>query len=168
MVAWGNSKAVGMAFGNSKAVGGAWGNQKFAFQTVFEWSGACVKLGSTVQMPRNLTALPRAWIVGGGTAYLGSTTTWSFPRLQGNTGAVRMQIASVAGDAGGSAGPELTPAVESGLRMEFIHATAGTLPLTGITDSTEPYVWFPSNRSAMTAWINAVRNGDNVRVRFIL
>ena len=36
MVAWGNSKAVGMAFGNSKAVGGAWGNSKFAFfQTAF-------------------------------------------------------------------------------------------------------------------------------------
>ena len=168
MVAWGNSKAVGMAFGNSKAVGGAWGNQKFAFQTVFEWSGACRKTG-LIDSPRNSAAqLPTAWIVGGGAAYLATSGTFSFPRVFPD-GRIQLFLNSRPNIGEQAPGPQLTDAAERSLRMEFIHATAGTVVVVGTgSDTTEPYLWTPSNSAQVIAWFNGVRSGDNVRVRFIL
>ena len=175
MVAWGNSKAVGMAFGNSKAVGGAWGNQKFAFRTVFEWSGAARRSGNFFYAPLNsATRLPAEWIVGGAAAYLvgglvsGGRPTASWPRMLGNIGRVELFLSTRPNAFTNVAGPEFTTEIKSSLRMEFIHATAGTLVLNGIGDSTEPYAWTPTNSAQVITWVNAVRNNDNVRMRFIV
>ena len=177
MVAWGNSKAVGMAFGNSKAVGGAWGNSKFAFQTVFEWSGACNKYTprtvTAVSPSRNsATPLPSEWVVGGGNAYLaidGQPGITGSQVVLTTQGRVLLFLATSPNSLGGSAGPEMTADFERNVRIEFIHARAGTLPIVGTgSDTAEPYIWTPTNSAAVIAWINAVNNGDNVRVRFIL
>ena len=174
MVAWGGTKAVGMAIGNQKVIGGAWKGQKFKFQTVFEWSGACRIIGSgsskAIWSPRNSAArLPAEWIVGGTAAYLASIGAYSFPTLESSNGTVQLWLASTVNTSGGAVGPQLISELESSLRIEFIHATAGTLVITGTgSDTDEPYTWVPPNSAAVRAWVNAVNNGDNVRVRFIL
>ena len=170
MVAWGNSKAVGMAFGNSKAVGGAWGTSKFAFVRMLEWSGAAIKNRVGVTCPRNDAALPTEWVVGGGAAYLAILTPANgYPVLRAS-GSVSLHLASTPGATGGStAGPQLTATTEAGLRIECRHATAGTLVIIGTgSDTQEPYTWTPTNSAQVTAWVNAVSNGDNVTVRMLL
>ena len=173
MVAWGGTKAVGMAIGNQKVIGGAWKGQKFKFETVFEWSGACDKFfrsGSTnVKMPRNsAVALPSDWIVGGGAAYLTREGGFSYPVVY-QRGDVWLYLAPAADASTRESGPQLTSRAESSLRMEFIHASAGTLVITGTgNDGSEPYEWRPPNSAQVTAWVRAVSDGDNVRVRFIL
>lgn len=138
--------------------------------TVFEWSGALIKAAGFVGSPRTNTQLPTEWFENGATAYVGRHRTLrSTPILRGSNGHVTLQFQPDLVESASEPGPQLTSAAESGLRIEMIHATAGTLVIIGTgSDTSEPYGWVPTNSAEVIAWYNAVSNNDNVRVRFSL
>lgn len=167
----GATKIVGGARGGTKFVGGAWKGQKFAFQTVLEASGPCGKFQSRVYPPYYSSRLPTAWLVGGATAYVGRVPGSGNPLGQIfflSDGRMSFNLAPRVNESGGGTGPELLPSVESGIVIEYVHGTAGTLRIAGIlNDTTEPYIWTPSNAAAVRTFYNAVRSGDNLIFRLI-
>ena len=82
--------------------------------------------------------LPESWFVSGTPA---SRRKLASVILYRGAGQVNLQFG---GTSTTEAGPELLPAVEAGLVITFRQGT-NSLILSGISDTTEPYSWVPSN-----------------------
>lgn len=138
--------------------------------TIFEWSGAGRKTASGIFVcpaPSD-RKLPTEWVAGGGDAYLRLSGIYVYPIINRN-GQVQLQLDATSTHTQTLIGPHLTDEAERGLRMEFIHATAGTLTIIGTgSDTEEPYVWTPSNTAEIRAWVNAYRDQNTVTVRLSL
>ena len=136
----------------------------------FSWSGSIDKPNANViRMPSTSTRLPSEWFVNGAAAYMRALPpgTRGYPVILRNLNQFQLHFESRPLTTSGTTGLELLPAVESGLRMEFTHATAGTLTLDGTgSDTDEPYEWTPSNSAAMLAWGQSVAHGENVNITF--
>ena len=137
----------------------------------FSWAGACRKSGSVLFSPYIADRLPSEWFAPStGAAYIASALSggarYSLMTMGGSGSSFGLRLdTSPTGD-GRSAGPDFLPAVESGLRIQFTHATAGTLTSTGgtRTDTAEPYGFAPSDQAASRRWFAAVSNGDNITI----
>ena len=99
-------------------------------------------------------ALPTEWMVGGATGYLTIAAVTS-----GGQVLLRTDVVKTYG--GIQPGPEFLPAVETGIRLTF-EGGGSSVEVTGITDTTEPYLWTPSNSSAVAAFYGGLSVGASV------
>ena len=98
--------------------------------------------------------LPAEWMVGGRSAYLTVAAVTS-----GGQVLLRTDVVKTYG--GIQPGPEFLPAVEAGIRLTF-EGGGSSVEVTGITDTTEPYQWTPSNSSAVAAFYGGLSVGASV------
>ena len=99
-------------------------------------------------------ALPTEWMVGGATGYLTIAAVTS-----GGQVLLRTDVVKTYG--GIQPGPEFLPAVETGIRLTF-EGGGSSVEVTGITDTTEPYLWTPSNSLAVAAFYGGLSVGASV------
>ena len=94
-------------------------------------------------LPTGQGALPTEWMKGGVTAYVSQIG------LKTDTGRIYLSLTLHEIITGAVTGPEFRSAVETGIRLTF-ESGGSSVEVTGITDTTEPYVWIPSNSSDVT------------------
>ena len=70
-----------------------------------------------------------------------------------NQDGVRIRLASTATQGLSTSGPEFSDQMEQNGTIVVVASDGETLTITGITDTTEPYLWVPSNQSEVQAFI---------------
>ena len=138
------------------------------------WTGTITSTGgngSRVALLPNAAGaqLPTEWVVNDGTSYLRYITL--FQGSFGNfVGYVQLRFNATDSGDGNTAGPDLTPAVEAALSVTFTSGensvtVAGPTAMGSlVSDALEPYVWQPSNNSAVSAFAASLIVGSSLTV----
>lgn len=75
-------------------------------------------------------------------------------------GLIRLRLASARRGQAVATGPDFSSQMETSGTITLAHST-GSVVLTGIGDSTEPYQWTPSNSAAIVTWVTRVIQAAN-------
>ena len=106
--------------------------------------------------------VPVAWFAAGSVpAYLVRV------RIVTGNGAMEVRISTDPTGSGSEAGPSVLVSLLSNLRIELT-SPAGSITVSGFgTDTSEPYVFLPSDAAGVQAWANAVTTGDSCSARSV-
>ena len=85
-------------------------------------------------------------------------------RTGGDAGFVNIWLALSQTASGGTAGPEFSDQMEGSGAIILTASNGTSITIAGISDSTEPYRWRPSNGAALVTFINTVRGLSNKAV----
>ena len=107
--------------------------------------------------------IPSHWLADGGPGYLRHALIYRADSIiTSRRGRVQLGLATTQLGTFGSAGPDFTDDLESGLRIIWSKgANSVTIIGTG-SDTTEPYAWVPSNAAAVGAFANTLADGNMV------
>ena len=125
----------------------------------------------TVTLPHS-----ESQVLGNGMEWLQIGTSYAFPNLgsglaagaddiylgrlvlRSTDGRISLQLAPTASMHPGFAGDEFSDQMEQNGSITFEASDGESVTVTGISDSTEPYNWIPSNAAALGVLVNHIRN----------